>query len=153
MRYHLATAIVAIGCEYPEKLAKGGDALAARLDDGCAYVRGRVAEAVGLLARTNTGMLPVSETRLEALIEDRADSRDSGVTFATARVRFALVGISGDVPDVDIDAAIGSLEAIREHMDEIVEDMTTSEADECPHCGLALPENAPPMCPRCGAPY
>ncbi|WP_191906829.1 MULTISPECIES: hypothetical protein [unclassified Haloarcula] len=27
-------------------------------------------------------------------------------------------------------------------------------ADEgkCPHCGLAFSDDAPPMCPRCGAP-
>jgi len=33
------------------------------------------------------------------------------------------------------------------------ESMTTPDADgECPHCGLELPKQGPPMCPRCGAP-
>jgi hypothetical protein len=37
--------------------------------------------------------------------------------------------------------------------EEAAEAMTTLDADgESPHCGLELPGQGPPMCPRCGAP-
>ncbi|MEM4780871.1 MAG: HEAT repeat domain-containing protein [Halalkalicoccus sp.] len=140
VRYHLCTALVAVGCERPAKLLSAADALAARLEDDSEHVRGRAAEALGLLAReTNASELPVDA--LEVVADDEA-------SFAAERARFALAGVDG----AGLDEGIGSLAAIRERTDEIVAEMGAPDG-ECPGCGLALPENGPPTCPRCGAPY
>jgi len=142
VRYHLCTALVAVGCEYPEKLTGARDAIAERLDDGNPYVRGRAAEALGLLAETEAADA-VSTVNLVEPDQDPAQS------FVAERVQFAR----GD-QDAGDDDGIGTVDAIRGTTDELVEDITSPDCDgECPHCGLALPEGGPPMCPRCGAPY
>ena len=73
--------------------------------------------------------------------------------FVAERARFALAddGLGGD-ERIETDERIGTVAAIRETTDEIVAEITTPDG-ECPHCGLALSEDGPPMCPRCGAPY
>lgn len=53
VRYHLSTALVAVGCESPDALAAVADALRDRADDPDPYVRGRAAEALGLLGRSD----------------------------------------------------------------------------------------------------
>lgn len=52
VRYHLCTALVAVASEHPTALSDDVDALSARLEDECPHVRGRGAEALGLVART-----------------------------------------------------------------------------------------------------
>ncbi len=104
-------------------------------------MRGRAAEALGLVARATDDTQPSVSA-----IEELADEDDG---FVAARARFAATADEGDrqwSPD------IGSVDAIREATGDIAEDMTTPDTDgECPHCGLSLPENGPPMCPQCGA--
>lgn len=140
VRYHLATALVAVGCESPDALTKAVEALSALAADPNPYVRGRAAEALGLLSRAG--------------IEDQVPD-DWGVNtvesevaadFLEPRVRFAVA----DEPPVD---GIGDTEEIRQQTDEIVEAITTPDGDGCPHCGLAQPNNGPPFCPRCGQPF
>ncbi|WP_161625229.1 hydrogenase maturation nickel metallochaperone HypA [Halosimplex carlsbadense] len=47
----------------------------------------------------------------------------------------------------------GPLESVHASTERAVEAVTTPGADgECPQCGLEVPEQGPPMCPRCGAP-
>jgi rubrerythrin len=147
VRYHLCTALVLIGCDAPETLAEARDALAARLTDENAYVQGRAAEALGLLARAATTDPSFPESELVA-VGDEAEA------FAAERAQFALEEIrEGDTSADSLDG-ISTIEAIRGTTQEIVEDITAPDTDDtCPHCGLALPGNGPPMCPRCGAPY
>jgi rubrerythrin len=147
VRYHLCTALVLIGCDAPETLAEASDALAARLTDENAYVQGRAAEALGLLARAATTAPSFPESELVA-VGDEAEA------FAAERAQFALEEIRKGDASADSSDGISTVEAIRGTTQEIVEDITAPDADgTCPHCGLALPESGPPMCPRCGAPY
>jgi HEAT repeat protein len=142
VRYHLYTALVAVGAEFPGRLADAGDALVDGLDDDVPQVRGRAAEALGLLARSDREDVSVPETVLRAM---QADDEDS---FVVDRVRFAL--------DENVNAGrdhVGTTRGVRETTDDAVDAIQSPDADgDCPHCGLALPENGPPMCPRCGAP-
>lgn len=49
--------------------------------------------------------------------------------------------------------SISSVGRIRKTTDEIVDEMLSPDVDgECPHCGIELPADGPPMCPRCGTP-
>lgn len=144
VRYHLTTALVVVGCAHPEALQDGQDPLGARLDDANPFVRGRAAEALGLLARSSTDTSVPGET-LSAL----ADVDES---FLAERARFA-VAATGDSPATDWSGAVGDSDAIRDEIDDIAAEIATPDTDgECPHCGLSLPETGPPMCPRCGAP-
>jgi len=141
VRYHLASVMVVIGTEAPERLAAARDALAARLDDENVYVRGRAAEALGMLARAESDVA-LPRLALEEMTDDEA--------FAAERAHFAL-GASGDGPVSD---SIGTLPGVRETTADAVEAITAPETEgECAHCGLNLPAEGPPMCPRCGAPY
>jgi hypothetical protein len=148
IRYHLATALLAVGCTAPEAVADAVEELSARLDDDSPYVRGRAAEALGLVARADTSAA-IPESKLVAMVEADGDGNDEA--FATERVRFALAGVEGGDSE-DFDEDIGSLPAVRTQTDEILEAMRRSDESTCPQCGLELPEGGPPMCPDCGAP-
>ena len=142
VRYHLCTTLVAVGSEHPARLAGARPALGARLDDESPYVRGRAAEALGLLGRSEaTDVVPTVDE------VDRGEAE--AAAFVTERVRFA--GRDRAAGDSD---EVGTVESIRNGTDDVVEAITSPEGDgECPHCGLALPEGGAPMCPRCGAPH
>jgi len=143
VRYHLTTVLAVIGCEHPEKLEDAVGALAERLRDENAHVRGRAAEALGLLARSDTD-LPNAPSEV---------TPDEEKPFAAERMRFAHNGFAQDAGTAPPDR-IGTVEAIRGTTDGIVEEITAPDGDaECPSCGLGLPEEGRPTCPRCGAPY
>ena len=122
MRYHLSTALVVVGCEYPERLTEVSDALGAQLADENAHVRGRAAEAFGLLARSAADM-PLPET-LAVLADDEE-------SFAAGRARFALVvGEPSDRNEqVETGEGIGTVEAIRATTDGIVAEITAPDGD------------------------
>jgi hypothetical protein len=144
VRYHLYTALVAVGAAFPGRLADADDRLVDGLDDDVPQVRGRAAEALGLLARSGVKDISVPEKALQGVQED-----DDGDSFVTDRVRFAL---GADTPDADRDH-VGTTQGVRKTTDDAVDAIQSPDADGgCPHCGLALPESGPPMCPRCGAP-
>ncbi|NUB93664.1 HEAT repeat domain-containing protein [Haloterrigena sp. SYSU A121-1] len=143
VRYHLCTALVAVGSEYPAALSDAVDALSARLEDECPHVRGRAAEALGLVARTAPNASPVADERLTTLAEE------SDEPFVTERARFAAAAEENTTTGTD---EIGSLESIHGRTDEIVDEITSPD-HECPHCGAAVPEGGPPLCPHCGGPY
>jgi len=147
VRYHVGTALVLVGCDSPETLAAARDALAARLTDENVYVRGRAAEALGLFTRSETTDSVLPESELVTVADDEE-------SFAAERARFALDATGEGDASRDSADGIGTVESVRGMTQGIVEDITAPDADnECPHCGLALPESGPPMCPRCGAPY
>jgi HEAT repeat protein len=147
VRYHLCTALVVIGCAYPAKLADASEAVTGRLSDENPHVRGRAAEALGLLA----GSAP-DETAISAA--DVPDVGDEAEPFVADRVRFARTAFAEGGREGETPEEIGTVEGIRGTTDEVVEEITSLDGDgECPHCGLSLPENGPPMCPQCGAPY
>ncbi|MGQ3413910.1 sister chromatid cohesion protein PDS5 [Natrinema sp. LN54] len=142
VRYHLCTALVVIGCAYPDALSESVAALRDRMNDENPYVRGRVVEAFGLLERADSD---VSIPDVTAAVDDDPEQ------FLAARVRFAT---GGDEDHADaVPETVGSIPTIRDRTDEIVAEITTPDGDECPNCGLALPEASTPMCPRCGVPY
>lgn len=145
VRYHLCTAIVVVGCEHPDALADVVDALLARLDDENPYVGGRAAEALGLVARSDAEVSARPEQRLKSM----ADNEE---VFTAERARFALAGLEAEPTNAAIDSGVGSLETIRDRTDEIVDEITAPDGDECHHCGLTVPDGGPPMCPRCGVP-
>ncbi len=144
VRYHLTTALVAVGCDSPDALADVADAVRARLDDDEPFVRGRAAEALGLLARVDPGDDRLPTTELRALT-------DADEPFVAERARFAVAADEGGDEPVDPAEEVGTLASVRGTTDEAVEAITSPD-DECPHCGLALPEGGPPLCPRCGTP-
>ncbi|MFC5369164.1 HEAT repeat domain-containing protein [Salinirubrum litoreum] len=145
VRYHLCTALVVVGCEYPGTLAETTGPLQARLADENPYVQGRAAEALGLLAGSDTGV------EGGPAFGDGAGEREEPPTFLTDRLAFCrrqgAAEQSGEDPD-----GVGTRESIREATEEVVEEMTTPDGSACPHCGFDLPESGPPMCPGCGAP-
>ncbi|XVH33720.1 HEAT repeat domain-containing protein (plasmid) [Haloferacaceae archaeon DSL9] len=146
VRYHLTTALVAVGCTSPSNLADAGDALAARLESEGenGYTRGRAAEALGLLARAEPDAIPADGVPRED---------DEGESFVVERVHFARGALAGGESDETTPDGIGTVEAVRETTEEALAEITAPDGEgECPHCGLALPESGPPMCPRCGAP-
>ena len=142
VRYHLTTAFVAVGCTYPDALVAGVDALKDRANDPNPYVRGRAAEALGLLGHSDVDVsLPEQWGRDAVESEAAAD-------FLDMRVAFAL----GDRPAAAVDG-VADTESIHDTTEEIVEAITTPDGDGCPNCGLGLPENGPPFCPQCGRPF
>jgi len=146
VRYHLCTALVAVGASHPGKLADVTEPLVDRLADSSPYVRGRAAEALGQLGR--------SESDAAIPRFDLDDLADDDEEFVADRAAFALAATADDTAEgFDEFDSTGSLDSIRASTEPAVEAMTTPDADgECPHCGLELPEQGPPMCPRCGAP-
>jgi len=145
VRYHLCTTLVVVGCEYPGSLTEARTALAARLNDENAYIRGRAAEALGLLFQEDVEETSVPRTELIAL-------NDHEELFVAERAHFAISVLTSREQPAETPDEVGSVEAIRRTTGEVVEEITSPDG-ECPHCGLGLPENGPPMCPRCGAPY
>ncbi|WP_226482840.1 HEAT repeat domain-containing protein [Natrinema amylolyticum] len=143
VRYHLCTALVVVGCEYPSALSESQTALADRLDDESPYVRGRAAEALGLLARSESD---------EAIPEMPSTTDDDAERFLVDRVRFATDGRDDSSVGPPSDE-IGTVEAIRNGTEAVVSEITAPDGDECSHCGASLPEAGPPMCPQCGAPH
>jgi len=145
VRYHVCTALVATGCEHPERLADVRGALAARLDDPNPYVRGRAAEAFGTAGADVLEDYPTA--RLRALADDEE-------SFVTERGAFALTAERGrSAQRRSEDSDLGTLASLRRTTGSVIEELTTADAvDDCPHCGAALPESGPPMCPQCGAP-
>jgi len=143
VRYHLSTAIVVIGCARPEQLTDAREPLLACLDDENPYVRGRAAEALGLLASAATEPAVPAE-RLAALTADDE--------FVEDRIQFALSQHRGEETG-DTAANIATRDAIRTRTADIAAEIRTSAAEgECPHCGLSFPESGPPLCPGCGTP-
>lgn len=145
VRYHLCTALVVVGCEYPEKLSGAAEPLRERLGDENPYVQGRAAEALGLLAASETAA--GSEFDLDGVTATHEDPS----TFLTDRLSFCNRQLVGDKSN-DAPEGVGTIESIRDGTDAVVEEMNTPDGEACPHCGLDLPESGPPMCPRCGAP-
>lgn len=144
VRYHLTTALVAVGCEHPLKLHEARDALQDRLDDENPYVRGRAAEALGLLAQVDDDM----SVELDSIPPGEEDAAE----FVASRRAFLQTGTHSPTEETTTNG-VGTLISIREGTEGVVEAMRTSDGGECPHCGLSLPDGGPPMCPRCGAPY
>lgn len=147
VRYHLCTALVAVGSERPERLPAAEDALGERLRDESAYVRGRAAEALGLLAEA--GIEGLGE-RVDA--DDAFDGVDAAAapSFLVDRVEFCRRRLAD--PAAEPVSGVGTVESVREGTADAAAAMTTPDGDACPHCGLDLPEDGPPMCPRCGTP-
>ncbi|WP_049971715.1 HEAT repeat domain-containing protein [Haladaptatus cibarius] len=148
VRYHLCTVVVVVGCESPESVADATDSLVAQLDDESAHVRGRAVEALGVLARADTekDSLPAS------FFEEFEERQEDDEPFTRHRERFALGAINEVATADEKGDGIGTVEGVRATTSDAVAEITASD-DECPHCGLALPEQSPPMCPRCGGPH
>lgn len=139
VRYHLSTALVAIGCAHPDRLGPARDVLVERLGDESAHVRGRAAEALGLLVRSGSAPDATPEGMAGMLSPEEEP-------FVVERVRYALD--SAGTPDT-----VGTREGVRSTTAEAVAAIESPDEDgSCPGCGLELPDGAPPMCPRCGAP-
>lgn len=146
VRYHLCTAVTVVGCEYPEALVDCRDELVARLGDDNAYVRGRAAEALGLLALSEGIDSPSIEESLTALEDDEEP-------FVTDRAQFAIKSLTEQSDSADSLEKIGTIPMIQDETDTILQEITTPDTEGvCSHCGLALPEHGPPLCPHCGAP-
>ncbi|MDZ5812317.1 hypothetical protein U4E84_13290 [Halorubrum sp. AD140] len=145
VRYHLCTALAAVGCAHPAKLAAGRDALAARLSDPDEdpRVRGRAAEALGLLCRAADEAATVPDE-----VGGKAGEAEEFLAPRLAFLRAARTGSS-----TDRTTGVGTLGSLRDGSQGAVDEMTTPEGDECPGCGLSLPDDGPPTCPRCGSPY
>jgi len=143
VRYHLCTALVVVGCEVPAKVADATDALRERLADESPYVRGRAAEALGVVVESD--VVGVS------LDVDSTDTDEETPSFLSDRLCY-LRGQVDDWQSVHSPAGVGTIESVRHGTENVVGEMTSPNGGECPHCGLALAENGPPMCPRCGAP-
>ncbi|GGM61414.1 hypothetical protein J2752_001397 [Halarchaeum rubridurum] len=141
VRYHLCTALVAIGTAHPDALADVRDALVAALADDVPWVRARAAEALGLLPRAAV------DADIDGGSSDALDAALADDPPVAARARFAL----GDADAGDADD-VGTVAGLDRTTADAVAAITEPDG-ECPNCGLALPEAGPPMCPRCGAPY
>ena len=146
VRYHLCTALVVIGSEYPEQLADAADALRERLSDESPYVRGRAAEALAILAQSG-----VAVGSIPALDGDDSSVED-GSPFLSERLAFLRRCLDEGERSEAAGVEVGTIESVRASTDDAVEEIITPNGAECSHCGLALPEEGPPMCPRCGAP-
>ncbi|MFB6224682.1 MAG: HEAT repeat domain-containing protein [Haloarcula sp.] len=149
VRYHLTSALVVVGCEFPERLTAARDDLVRRLTDDNDHVRGRAAEALGLLARTGSDESTPAESSIRELVETQEED-----SFASRRAHFALNAISSSATSRNPPGTVGTLEGVRDTTGDAVDAITSPDSDgECPHCGLTLPGEGPPMCPQCGAPY
>ncbi|QLH81681.1 HEAT repeat domain-containing protein [Halosimplex pelagicum] len=149
VRYHLCTALAAVGSTHPARLGDASGPLAARLDDSDPHVRGRAAEALASLVAADPDASP------PAVPEPTDPDADDGDEFAARRMRALAARVDGEgaADEASTVEAVGTLESIRETTEPAVEAMRSPDADgECPHCGLELPDQGPPMCPRCGAP-
>lgn len=146
VRYHLCSALAAVGCASPSSLAPALDPLCDRLTEESPQVRGRVAEALGVFVRGADGTPPVGTT--DTLREESG----AETQFLAERARFALAGLA----ETDTSApaeGIGTIEGIRETTAGAVEAIRKpTDCEPCPLCGATLPADAPPTCPRCGAP-
>lgn len=145
VRYHLCTALVAIGCEHPERLTAAEAALGERLRDESAYVRGRAAEAIGLLAGTEA-----SSERTDADEALDAVDAEAAPEFLIDRAEFCRRRLAG--PAADPVPGVGTVESVRDGTADAVAAMTAPDDGACPHCGLEFSGAGPPMCPRCGTP-
>jgi HEAT repeat protein len=145
VRYHLCTALVAVGCEHPTRLAPAVKPLRERLGDEDPYVRGRAAEALGLLGASESDAELVSDI---GRVEHGADDPP---TFLTDRLAFLREQIDPDTPG-ERREGVGTVRSVRDGTGDVVEAMNAPVDDACPHCGLGLPEGGPPACPQCGAP-
>jgi HEAT repeat protein len=144
VRYHLCTALVTVGCDHPGRLADATDALRERLTDENPYVRGRAAEALGLAAE--------SDAEIDAAPDiDVTDTSDEAPSFLIDRTRYLRRRLDGTQPGAE-PAGVGTTASLRDGIEAVVEEMTSPDDGECPHCGLELPASSPPMCPRCGVP-
>lgn len=146
VRYHLSTALVVVGCAHPEKLVDAEDALRERLADENPYVRGRAAEALGVLAGAS------AEIELPPGLDEIGTEGDETPPFLTDRVRFCRRRLA-DEQSESPPAGVGTIDSVRDGTADVVREMISPDGGECPHCGIALPEDGPPMCPRCGAPH
>ncbi|MFC7203468.1 HEAT repeat domain-containing protein [Haloferax namakaokahaiae] len=145
VRYHLCTAVAAVGCAYPDTLTAIRDELRERLADENEFVAARAAETLGILRRADESQSPPGEA-----LEPLADSEDS---FVRARVRFASAPAEARETDTTPDE-VGTIGGIRNTTETVAEKISSPVGDEeCPLCGIVLPADGPPMCPRCGAPY
>jgi hypothetical protein len=148
VRYHLCTALVAVGCEHPGRLSEPVEAVRARLTDGSAYVRGRAAEALAVLAASGADVGPIPDASELETDEEECPS------FLTERVRALRRVRRGGTLSGEGSDGVGTIDSVRPDTDEVVEAITSSDGDdECPHCGLGLAPEGPPTCPRCGSPY
>lgn len=147
VRYHLCTALVVVGCEHPERLADAVDALRARATDDDPYVRGRALEALGLLA----GSEATEEPPFSGDDRPPTGESDDMPAFLADRLQFVRAQSSADGPPVAPEA-VGTVASVREGTADAVEAMTSPDGDGCPQCGMTLPADGPPTCPRCGAP-
>jgi HEAT repeat protein len=152
VRYHLCTALVAVGTAHPDRLAEATDELGARLDDPEPQVRGRAAEALGLVAASEVDVdVPVDD--LAALVDDDNAFVAERARFARDRASVEAVGKSSVDPDTQASTTLGTLDSVRASTETAVDELTSPDVEgECPHCGLEIPEEGPPMCPRCGTP-
>lgn len=145
VRYHLSTALVVVGCVHPKKLVGAEGALRERWADENPYVRGRAAEALGVLAGSSVAIESTPD-------RDEGDAEgDETPSFLTDRMRYLRRGVtdeqSGSAP-----TGVGTIESVRNGTASVVEAMRSPDDGECPRCGLALPNSGPPTCPRCGTP-
>ena len=145
VRYHLCTALAAIGCVHPDRLAAARDGLTDRLLDEreTTYVRGRAAEALGLMGRGDDDP-PSPPDDIDGDDEDAA-------RFAALRLEFLRTGRTGNPGDEGRE--VGTPDSLRDSTETAVESMTSANGEACPHCGLELPVDGPPTCPRCGSPH
>jgi len=144
VRYQLCTALAAVGCEHPETLSEAAAGLRGRLGDENPYVRGRAAEALGVCARSGASVEPLPDP------EAVGPGSNDAPSFLTDRLRF-IEAAPGEEPGA-APAGVGTVESVRAGIDDVVEEMTAPDGGECPYCGLELPGDSPPVCPRCGAP-
>lgn len=139
VRRKLAKALAHVALGDPSRLRHQVSSLAGHLDDGNAHVRGRAAEALGVLAREQSDGAPPDGLPGTIAAEE--------APFVVERVRFAIdsmerSGRPADTPD-----------GVRTTTAEAVDAIESPDRDgACPQCGLERPEGAPPMCPRCGSP-
>ena len=160
VRYHLTTGLVAIGCERPDALAAGVDALVSRVADESELdtVRARAAEALGALARAEPTADDASEGTAgdsERVLAALADLEAAADSFVAERARYALAGVERETASDEpiADETVATLESIEETTAAAVDAITSSDGAACPHCGCPLPTDGPPMCPQCGAPW
>lgn len=149
VRYHLATAVAAIGCDRPSAVVAEADRLGPLLADDCAQVRGRVAEAFGIVARAAEPPEPVAQIRLDALVDDPDP-------FVARRGRFLARGLGEEAVGRSEPPSepVGTVPAIRETAVEAATAIEAPDGDStCRACGRTLPANGPPLCPDCGAPF